>query len=255
MAAIVTGLIPILRTAVDATTTYKGRTVWFGFLCIRLVTLFVAEMPWFKLDSDFSCNVTKESVCTRACFNQHFDKPVVMAWNYIFVLLILSVLLMELFTAHVHSVFQKKSSKEKSGVELESLGELKSSSNAGDSTAGVMILDMHGSRNAVLFYLFSVMLRIVVELWFVYVLLYWNLPKLNHSVFICKSHVQGCPDQECLVRSTAEKCMSIYALVSISVLVIISSCIFCVYFIGHYLCNCCTKGPHNVEIHGIQSGF
>ncbi|TSK14735.1 hypothetical protein Baya_0718 [Bagarius yarrelli] len=122
MAAIVTGLIPILRTAVDATTTYKGRTVWFGFLCIRLVTLFVAEMPWFKLDSDFSCNVTRDSVCTRACFNQHFDKPVVMAWNYIFVLLILSVLLMELFTAHVHSVFQKKASREKSGVELESLG-------------------------------------------------------------------------------------------------------------------------------------
>ncbi|GAA6110262.1 gap junction beta-3 protein-like [Tachysurus ichikawai] len=240
MAAIVTGLIPILRTAVDATTTYKGRTVWFGFLCIRLVTLFVAEMPWFKLDSDFSCNVTKDSMCTRSCFNQHFDKPVVMAWNYIFVLLILSVLLMELFTAHLHSVYQKKSSREKNGVELESLGELKS--DPGNSTAGVMILDMHASRNAVLFYLFSVMLRIFVEFWFVYVLLYWNLPKLHNSVFICKSSVQGCPDQECLVRSTAEKCMSIYALVSISMLVIISSIGFCVYFIAHYLCNCGSKG-------------
>ncbi|KAM9462465.1 gap junction beta-3 protein-like [Clarias gariepinus] len=251
MAAIVTGLIPILRTAVDATTTYKGRTVWFGFLCIRLVTLFVAEMPWFKLDSDFSCNITKDSVCTRDCFNQHFDKPVIMAWNYIFVLLILSVLLMELFTSHVYSVFKKKNSREKKEVEVESLGELKSVPDLNNT--GTMMLDMHGSRNAVLFYLFSVMLRILVEFWFVYVLLYWNLPKLKDSMFICTSNINGCPKQECLVRSLAEKCMSIYALVSISVLVIISSCVFCVYFIGHYLCNSFTKGPQNVEIHDFQS--
>lgn len=251
MAAIVTGLIPILRTAVDTSTTYKGRTVWFGFLCIRLVTLFVAQMPWFKLESDFSCNTTSDSICTRACFNHHFDKPVVMAWNYIFVLLVLSVLLMELFTAHVHSVFQKKHSKEKSGVEVESLGELKSANVPGTPTK--VFLDMHRSRNAVLFYLFSVMLRILVEFWFVYVLLYWNLPKLKQNVFICKINVKGCQNQVCLVRYTAEKCMSIYALASISVLVIIISCIFCVYFIGHYLCNCCTKRTQNEKIHGFQS--
>ncbi|XP_034165393.1 gap junction beta-3 protein [Pangasianodon hypophthalmus] len=241
MAAIVTGLIPILRTAVDTTTTYKGRTLWFSFLCIRLVTLFVAEMPWFKLNSDFSCNVTKDSVCTRACFNQHFDKPVVMAWNYIFILLILSVLLMELFTTHIHSVFEKNL-----GERQESLGELKTASDPGNNIAGIMILDMHRRRNAVFFYLFSVMLRILVEFWFVYVLLYWNLSKLNQGVFVCKSYAIGCPDQECLVSGNAEKCMSIYALVSISVLVIISSCLFCVHLIGHYLCNCCTKESYSV---------
>lgn len=232
MAAIVTGLIPILRTAVDASATYKGRTVWFGFLCIRLVTLFVAEMPWFKLDSDFNCNST-ENICSRACFNRHFDKPAVMAWNFIFILLVMSVLLMELFTAHLYSVFQSKNSKRKNQVELESFAEL-------TSTPGEkMILDMHGSRNAVLFYLFSVMLRILVEFWFVYVLLVWNLPKLKMDGFLCE--ITGCPVQECVVRATAEKCMSIYALVSISVLVIISSCVFSFYFIFHYLCDCCSQ--------------
>ncbi|TSK14734.1 Gap junction beta-3 protein [Bagarius yarrelli] len=241
MAAIVTGLIPILRTAVDTTTTYKGRTLWFGFLCIRLVTLFVAEMPWFKLNSDFSCVVTKDSVCTRACFNQHFDKPMVMAWNYIFILLILSVLLMELFTAHVHSAFEKSS-----GEKKECQGELKNSSDLVNNTAGVMMLDMHGSRNAVLFYLFNIAVRVLVEIWFVYVLLYWNLPKLNQGVFICKSYITGCPDQECLVSGSAEKCMSIYALMSISVLVIISHCVFCVHLISHYLCNCFTTNSYSV---------
>ncbi|KAI5623281.1 gap junction beta-5 protein-like [Silurus asotus] len=253
MAAIVTGLIPILRTAVDASTTYKGRTVWFGFLCIRLVTLFVAEMPWFKLDSDFSCNFTKDSVCTKVCFNKHFDKPVVMAWNYIFILLIMSVLLMELFTAHVNSVFQKKNTREKNEVELQTLGELKSANDPGSNTTGVMILDMHGSRNAVLFYMFSVILRIVVEFWFVYVLLYWNLPKVDQNTFLCLSDVEGCSYQQCLVRAAAEKRMSIYALVSISILVILSSCGFAIYFIGHYLCNCCTKASKDVDIHGFQT--
>ncbi|XP_026876456.2 uncharacterized protein LOC113583991 [Electrophorus electricus] len=238
MAAIVTGLIPILRTAVDTTTTYKGRTVWFGFLCIRLVTLFLAQMPWFKLESDFSCNVTTDGLCTRACFNWHFDKPSVMAWNFLFVLLLLSVLLMEMLTAHLRSIFQKKSAREKSGGEAESQEEPTGASGFTTNSAG-LALDMHRSRKTVIFYLFSVVLRITVEIWFVYVLLYWNLPKLSPTMFLC--NVTGCPKQRCVVRAAAEKCMSIYALLSISALVIIISSAFCVYFIAHYFCNFCTQ--------------
>ncbi|XP_017551364.1 gap junction beta-3 protein [Pygocentrus nattereri] len=240
MAAIVTGLIPILRTAVDTSTTYKGRAIWFGFLCVRLVTLFVAEMPWFKLDSDFSCNSTKD-VCTKACFNQHFDKPAVMAWNFLFILLVVSVLIMELFTAHVRSVLLKKAVRERKGVEVESLGELKSKSDLGANSGAVMILDMHGSMHAVLSYLLSMILRIVVEGCFVYVLLYWNLPKLRQTSFLCNAMDHGCAEHQCVVRATAEKRMSIYALASISILVIIISCLFCLYFIVHYIFNCCTQ--------------
>ncbi|XP_026996385.1 uncharacterized protein LOC113638977 [Tachysurus fulvidraco] len=242
MAAIVTGLIPILHTAVDAATTdYKGRTVWFGFLCIRLVTLFIAEMPWFKLNSDFSCIITKDSICTRACFNQHFDKPVIMAWNYIFILFILTVLVMELFTAHLYSVLAKSS-----GESKESLGELKIVSDPGNSTAGIKNLDMHQSKNIVFLYLFSIVMRVLVEIWFVYILLYWNMSKLNQGVFLCKSYTTGCPDQECLVSGSAEKSMSIYALLSISVLVIVSHGVFCVHLIGHYLFNTYTVDSYNV---------
>ncbi|XP_036427630.1 gap junction beta-3 protein [Colossoma macropomum] len=245
MAAIVTGLIPILRTAVDTSTTYKGRAVWFGFLCVRLVTLFVAEMPWFKLDSDFSCNSTKD-VCTKACFNRHFDKPAVMAWNFLFILLVISVIIMELFTAHVRSVLQKKVVRERKGVEVESLGELKSTSNLAANSGALMILDMHGSIHAVLCYLFSMILRIVVEGCFVYVLLNWNLPKLSQTSFLCNVIDHGCAEQQCVVRATAEKRMSIYALASISILVIIISCLFCLYFIFHYICNCCTRSSNDV---------
>lgn len=226
MAAIVTGLIPILRTAVDSTTSYKCRSLWFGFLCIRLVVLFVAELPWFKLDSDFSCNSTRDSICVRACFNQHFDKPVMVAWNFLFVLLVLSVLVMELFTSHLRSVAQKRTSQGGNAADVEA--------KPADPKAK-MVIDLHRSRSTVVFYLLSVVLRVAVETWFVYVLLSWNLPKIEDGTFECKTDI--CPGLHvCLVRAAPEKRMSIYALVSVSSLVIVTSVFFCLYSIAHYLC-------------------
>ncbi|XP_064779957.1 gap junction beta-5 protein [Oncorhynchus masou masou] len=235
MAAIVTGLIPILRTAVDTTTTYKCRSLWFGFLCMRLVVLFVAEMPWFKLDSDFSCNTTQD-MCTRSCFNQHFDKPVMVAWNFFFILLIMSVLLMELFASHLRSAAQKRSSRQrKTTGELEAQG--KSGSVPESEPPGKMVIDLHKDRGTVGFYLLSTVLRIMVEVWFVYVLLSWNLPKVDEGPFKCKSGI--CPEIHiCLVRAAPEKRMSIYALASVSGLVIVTSVLFCLYSILHYLCKC-----------------
>lgn len=220
MAALVTGLIPILRTAVDATTTYKCRSLWFGFLCVRLVVLFLAELPFTKLDADFSCNSTKD-ICTRSCFNSHFNKPMMVAWNFIYVLVIVSVLLMELFTSHLRSVAQKR--KEKAGeVEMEAQGKT--------------VLDLHTNRSSVGFYLLSIFLRILVETWFVFVLLSWNLPALRNDLFECSLDI--CSGfHVCVVRAAPEKRMSIYALASISGLMIVVSVLFCLYSIAHYLCS------------------
>ncbi|XP_062382550.1 uncharacterized protein gjz1 [Sardina pilchardus] len=224
-AAIVTGLIPILRTAVDTTTTYKARTLWFGFVAVRLVVLFVTELPWFKLDSDFGCNeTTRESLCTRACFNEHFKHPGVVAWNFLFVLVLLSVLLMELFSAHLRASARKRSAKQK-GPDGQAA-----------EVQEIMMLDLHASKATVLFYLLSVALRIAVEALFVYVLLQWNLPTMTSEPFECNAAV--CKGTRCVVRAAPEKAMSIYALVSISGLVIVASCLFFLYTVMHYLCNC-----------------
>ncbi|KAM6951861.1 gap junction beta-3 protein [Aplochiton taeniatus] len=235
MAALVTGLIPILRTAVDSTTTYKCRSLWFGFLCIRLVVLFLAELPWFRLDADFSCNATRELVCTRACYNELFNKPVMVTWNFLYVLLVLSVLLMELFSSHLRSMALKKSSPNP-GIEMEAMGKTAVQAGAGPPAAK-MVIDLHSDKRHVGFYLLSIVLRILVEVLFVYVLLYWNLPTLNETSFKCRSQV--CPELHlCLVRAAPEKRMSIYTLVSISGMVIICSVMFCLYSIAHYICNC-----------------
>ncbi|XP_056324835.1 gap junction beta-3 protein [Danio aesculapii] len=232
MAAIVTGLIPILRTAVDSTATYKGRTMWFGLLCIRLVTVFLAQFPWKSISEDFHCN-TSSPYCTKACFNKHFDSSIVMAWHFIFILLVLSVLLMELFSSHLRSSFQKKKERE-----IASQSEQGGVTDPTVTIGGRMMIDLHKSKSSVMVYLFCVMLRIAVELLFVYVLLSWVLPKLNEEPHICEAHTfDGCSVQQCVVRGIAEKKMSVYALLFASALVIITSSLFCFYSVAHYLCD------------------
>ncbi|ROI81841.1 Gap junction beta-5 protein [Anabarilius grahami] len=229
MAAIVTGLIPILRTAVDSTATYKGRTMWFGLLCIRLVTIFLAQFPWKSLNDDFICNNSSQ-FCIKACFNEHFDRSIVMAWHFLFILLVLSVLLMELFSSHLRSSFQKKKERE-----MESESEQGGVIDPTMTVGGRLMIDLHKSKSSLVVYLFSLMLRIVVEVMFVYVLLFWVLPKLDKSVYFCELSFKGCSVQQCVVRGAAEKTMSVYALLFISALVIITSSGFFFYSIVHYL--------------------
>lgn len=227
MAALVTGLIPILRTAVETTTTYKFRSMWFGVLCLRLVVLFLAQLPFTKLDADFSCNGTGRDVCTSACFNRHFHKPLTAAWNFLYVLVVLSTLLMELFTSHLRSLALKRSSRLAEGAEMQA--------EAAPTADGRMVLDFHRRRGAVGFYLLSMVLRILAEAVFVYTLLSWNLPALSSGAYECSTEL--CPELRlCVVRAAPEKRMSIYALASVSGLVIGISLLVCWYAIAHYLC-------------------
>lgn len=232
MAAVITGLIPILRTAVDSTASYKCRSLWFGFLCIRLVILFLAELPFSKLVSDFSCNTTRD-ICVSSCFNAHFHKPMIVAWNFIYVLFVLSVLLMEFFTSHLFSLAQKRSVWVKKDMELESQGNEDSPVSPTDGKSR-MVVDLHKNKRTVGFYLFSIFLRILVELWFLYVLFFWNLPALGDVHHECSTAL--CSQLHiCVLRAAPEKRMSIYALASISGLVVICSVIFCIYSIVHYI--------------------
>lgn len=232
MAALVTGLIPILRTAVDSTSDYKCRNVWFGFLCIRLVTLFLAELAFTKLDADFTCNGTKNTICTKECYNELFDKPLLVAWNFIFMLVVMSVLLMELFTSHLRSLARKKSSQVKTDVELQAQGK-EETLVASNDPKGRTMLDLHSNRTAVGFYLLSIGLRVAAEALFVYVLLSWNLPALKDKRYKCE--VELCREFVCVVSAAPEKRMAVYSLASLSGMVLICSFLFCVYSIVHYL--------------------
>lgn len=194
--------------------------------------LFLAELPFSKLAFDFSCNST-EVVCVNSCFNEHFHKPMMVVWNFIYVLFVLSVLLMELFTSHLCSLTQKRSVWVKKDMELESQGKEEIPVCATDAKSK-MIVDLHKDRRTVGFYLFSIFLRILVELWFLYVLFFWNLPALSDEHHKCSTAL--CSQLHiCVLRAAPEKRMSIYALASISGLIVICSVIFFIYAIVHYI--------------------
>ncbi|KAK6467721.1 gap junction beta-3 protein [Huso huso] len=235
MAAIVTGLVPILKTAVEASTDYKGRTLWFGFLSIRLVTLYVAEMPWGKLDTDFQCNMTAENseYCRRACFNQHFDVPVVMLWNFSYVLFSVSVLMMELLASQLRHSLIKQRMKRDPG----------SQPGGEDSLMGVkghglakkdMMIDFHKQKTTLLVYLLCVGMRVGIEGTFLSVLVFWHLPKIDGLPIHCSTAL--CPGPyQCLVRFDSEKRMSVYSLATISATIVVTSIAFFLYSMCHYL--------------------
>ncbi|XP_069838379.1 uncharacterized protein [Dendropsophus ebraccatus] len=234
--AMVTGLIPILRTALEATTDYAGRTMWFGFAVVRLLTLYVSELPWGKLDLDFDCrgNDTSE-YCRKACFSEHFNVPVVSLWNSAYVFFVVSVLLMELFTSQLrHNLTKTMMRKKMSGTQGEGplVGAWSSELAHKD-----LVLDFHHQRALLLLYLLCILLRLLGELAFLSILLWWHLPLVSGDPIPCSTIF--CPGPfTCLVRFSAEKRMSLYLLASISSILVLACVVFGLYSVCHYLANC-----------------
>ncbi|XP_077303467.1 gap junction beta-3 protein-like [Lithobates pipiens] len=232
--AMVTGLIPILRTALEATTDYTGRTMWFGFAVVRLLTLYVSELPWGKLDLDFDCqgNQTSE-FCRKTCFNNHFSVPIVSLWNSAYVFFVISVLLMELFTSQLRHNLTKSAMKNKADHPKGPLIGTWSS----DVAHKDLVLDFHHQRRLLVLYMFCIFLRLVGELTFLYFLMWWHLPMVSGDPIECSTYL--CPGPfTCLVRFPAEKRMSLYLLASLSCILTSVCIVFILYSICHYLANC-----------------
>ncbi|XP_071978331.1 gap junction beta-1 protein-like [Engystomops pustulosus] len=240
--AMVTGLIPILRTALEATTDYTGRTMWFGFAVVRLLALYVSELPWGKLDLDFDCrgNGTSE-FCRKACFNEHFSVPVVSLWNSAYVFFVASVLLMELFTSQLrHSLTKASVRKKMAQCEGPLVGAWSSELAHKD-----LVLDFHRQKVLLLLYLLCVLLRLLGEVSFLYVLFGWHLPLVSGDPIHCSSIL--CPGPfTCLVRFSAEKRMSLYLLGSLSALLVLTCVVFSLFSIFHYLANCRIRQEQSV---------
>ncbi|KAM4697677.1 gap junction beta-6 protein-like [Rhinophrynus dorsalis] len=229
--AMVTGLIPILRTALEATTDYAGRTMWFGFAVVRLLALYVSEIPWGRLDQDFDCsgNDTTE-FCRKSCFSRHFNVPVVSLWNSCYVYFVASVLLMELFTSQLRHNLTKTHMKKKVTGEDATLSGMWSSELAHKD----VVLDFHYQKTLLVLYLTCILLRLVGELAFLYILFWWHLPLVSEQNFHCSTDM--CPGPfTCLVRFPAEKRMSLYLLGSLSITLALVCVVFGLYSGCHYL--------------------
>ncbi|XP_066433661.1 gap junction beta-1 protein-like [Eleutherodactylus coqui] len=235
--AMVTGLIPILRTALEATTDYTGRTMWFGFAVVRLLALYVSELPWSKLDLDFVCRGNESSeFCRKACFSQHFNVPVVSMWNSAYIFFVASLLLMELFTSQLrHNLIKDTVRKKMTQCDGALLGAWSSELAHKD-----LVLDFHQQRALLLLYLLCILLRLLGELSFLYMLFWWHLPLVSSDPIHCSTPL--CPGPfMCLLRFPAEKLMSLYLLGSLSAILALVCILFGLYSFFHYLANCRTR--------------
>ncbi|XP_078508574.1 gap junction beta-1 protein-like [Lissotriton helveticus] len=231
--AMVTGLVPILRAAIDATTDYNGRSVWFGCLSVRLITLFIAERPWSKLDFDFQCNGNASEFCRKSCFNAHFDIAIVSFWNLTFLLFLTSVLLMELFAWQLHHNLVKSKMKEAAKRVTEGQSDL-TGVNGKDPPRTEITIDFHRQKRLLGIYLTCVILRLILETSFIYLLVIYHLPKVVESPINCSTGPCSGP-YICMVRGTADKRMSIFMLCGISGVIIVTSVIFALYSTCHYM--------------------
>ncbi|XP_053326569.1 uncharacterized protein LOC128501197 [Spea bombifrons] len=229
--AMVTGLIPILRTAIEATTDYSGRTMWFGFAVVRLLALYVSEIPWGRLDLDFECRGANSSeFCRKACFSWHFNVPVVSAWNSCYVFFVVSLLLMELFTSQLRHNLTKRAVKKKAAP----VDGVLTGAWSSEIVHKDVILDFHQQKTLLSLYLGCVLLRLAGELAFLYILLWWHLPLVSGEAFTCATDL--CPGPyTCLVRFPAEKRMSLYLLGSLSAALAAVCVVFGLYSGCHYL--------------------
>ncbi|XP_069057746.1 gap junction beta-2 protein-like [Pleurodeles waltl] len=228
--ALVSGLFPVLRTVIETTTDYNGRTLWFGFMGIRLITVYIAEIPWSKLDTDFQCDVNTSDFCRKACYNAHFHIPVVSLWNFTYIPFIISVFLMELFASQLrHNLIKAK---KKEGMKNKTLQH--SDPTGQDMAQKVFMIDFHHQKKLLGLYLSCIILRLVLEIGFLYVLLRHHLPNVDGSPINCSTGLCSGP-YTCMVRGAAEKRMSIFMLCTVSGAIIGTSVIFALYCICHYL--------------------
>uniref|UniRef100_H2ZS38 Connexin N-terminal domain-containing protein n=2 Tax=Latimeria chalumnae TaxID=7897 RepID=H2ZS38_LATCH len=233
MAMLLSGLVPVVRSAIEATTHYRGRNLWFSFLGVRLVTLYISHMPWSQLDLDFHCNITENEFCRRVCFDLHFDMSFMMLWNFTFVVFALSVLLMEIFTYQLRHSLWKGHIRQVGPVEINgniSLTEVQEHPLASND----MMINFHKQRSMLAIYMLCVLARAVIEGSFLAVLLLWHLPKVDSSPILCST--LSCPGPyQCLVRASTEKRMSIYTMASISGSIVVFSFFFMIYSCCHYV--------------------
>ncbi|XP_078508572.1 gap junction beta-2 protein-like [Lissotriton helveticus] len=231
--ALVAGLFPIARTVIETSIDYSGRTLWYGFMGVRLVTLYIAEIPWNKLDLDFECDINASEFCRKGCFNAHFHLPVISLWNFTYIPFIVSVLLMDLFASQLrHNIIKAKMKRERKNQTLKHSGPTDvTSQNIANSD---FVINFHHQKKLLCLYLVCIFLRLALEIGFLYVLLIHHLQKVDGSPIKCSTGL--CSETyNCVVRGAAEKRMSIYMLCTISGVIIGTSVIFALYYTCHYL--------------------
>ncbi|XP_077170824.1 uncharacterized protein LOC143826100 [Paroedura picta] len=214
-------------TAVRDEPGFPGLAPWYLLLTLRLVAHFIALGPWSSVSPDLTCNWTltnTQPFCSVLCFNQHFSAPLTSAWGFSFLMALVPLGLMRLIVARPDH--QKKEGDVKltnpSGV----------SHNLAATRADKVPVEIpktspHRPWRSVAYSL-CVVLFLMMELSFLWVLIAWQVPAVSKTTFLCLPGVQICPEAlECAVSGQIDKQTALWML-AITALVNVAACL--IYF-------------------------
>uniref|UniRef100_H0Y1X6 Connexin N-terminal domain-containing protein n=1 Tax=Otolemur garnettii TaxID=30611 RepID=H0Y1X6_OTOGA len=233
-AAAVAGLIPVLHSlAGDKSSYYIGRQLWFGLIALYGVVVYVVRMPWAQIHEDFWCHGNITYPCLIECFEKSFRNPVTGTWYFFFFIFTTLFFLMEFLLAQIrHKQVKVKS------VDL-AVGDAEEGSLVGIqehiiATKKKSILNFHQEKMLLALYLMYFLLQVGAQCVFLFFLTFQHLPLVKQAIISCTT--SDCPGPYlCLIRATMEKRMSIYTLITLSILIILFCTGFFVYSIHHYL--------------------
>ncbi|KAJ7314083.1 hypothetical protein JRQ81_006017 [Phrynocephalus forsythii] len=247
MAAVVAGLARVLQPAMafpGGDPGCRGLSPWYLLLGLRLVALFIADGPWSSAKPDLACNWTSaytdaRPFCSALCFNQRFSSPVSSVWGFAFLAALLPVGLMWLLRAGLKH--DKKTAK---GADEERTDNATMSHNMADTinmAAGKIPppsmsafrtntvqpdakMASHCAWHSVAFG-FCVILLLVMEMCFLWVVIALQLPSVSETTFLCLPEVLTCPTAlECALAGQADKRVALWAL-AFTAMVDVAACL------------------------------
>lgn len=246
MAALVTGLARLFQPTMmlpGGKSDGLGLAPWYLLLGLRLVALLLANDPWSSAKADLVCNWTKATMeedlqpfCQALCFNQHFSSPVSSAWGLGFLLGLFPVGLMGFI--RVVSKHQKKAARaaeegqtNPDGVSYAmvtaesppSLKEAPLERNVAPSDAK----NSSPSTWHLAAFAFLVILLLVMELVFLWVVIALQIPLVSEMTFRCLLGGRACPPiLECAMLGQVDKQVALWGLIFTAIVNVIV-CLSC----------------------------
>ncbi|XP_034275613.1 uncharacterized protein LOC117666781 [Pantherophis guttatus] len=246
MAALVTGLARLFQPTMmlpGGKSDGLGLAPWYLLLGLRLVALLLANDPWSSAKADLVCNWTKATMeehlqpfCQALCFNQHFSSPTSSAWGLGFLFGLFPVGLMGLI--RVVSKHQKKAARaaeeeqaNPDGVNYAMVA-AESHPSLKETTLERNVAPPDAKTSSpstwhLAAYACLVILLLVMELVFLWVVIALQIPLVSEMTFRCLLGGRACPPiLECAMLGQVDKQVALWGLI-FTALVNVVVCLSC----------------------------
>lgn len=230
-------MIPVLYTAAgDKSGYYIGRTLWFGLIHLYSLVMYVVQVHWNKNHEDFNCHGNITRSCRVECFEELFSIPITGMWYYFYFIFITLFFIMEFFMAqirHKHTKVKEKSMQETDNTREMEKGTMEAIRKQSPSQE-TSSQNFHQKKAFLYLYLLHTLLQVSFQTMFLCLLTFKHLPIVSHGKTHCNTN--SCSTSfHCLLMKTSAKKMTIYGLITLSIINIVLGASYFIYSIYHYL--------------------